>query len=388
MARAQSRSHAPDYALLSVVAVLVVIGLVAVYSSSYVLGEAQFGDANYFIKRQLLFALLGTTGLVVMMRLDYHYLSALSPLIMLAALVALGAVLLPGIGVEANEARRWVKVGPLPALQPSEFAKLAVIIYLSAWLAAKGDIVRSMTLGVLPFVVMVGMVGALIMREPDLGTAVMIALITGSLFFVAGAKLSHVFTLVLSTVAIASALIVTSGYRMDRILSFTSAEDDPSGVGFHTLQLLVAFGSGGIGGLGLGVSRQKFFYVPGSHTDGVFAIIGEEIGFIGVTVVLGLFVLLLWRGLQIVRRAPDKFGSLLATGVLAWIAFQLILNVGGVTRSLPLTGIPLPLLSYGGSSLAVTLTAIGLLLSVSRHAALEPEQAPTGRRRAATGGAR
>ena len=210
MARAQVRSHAPDYALLSVVAVLVVIGLVAVYSSSYVLGEAQFGDANYFIKRQLLFALLGSTGLVVMMRLDYHYLSARSPLIMLVALVALAAVLLPGIGVEANEARRWVKVGPLPALQPSEFAKLAVIIYLSAWLAAKGDIVRSMTLGVLPFVVMVGMVGALIMREPDLGTAVMIALITGSLFFVAGAKLSHVFTLVLSTVAVASALIVTS----------------------------------------------------------------------------------------------------------------------------------------------------------------------------------
>jgi len=197
---------------------------------------------------------------------------------------------------------------------------------------------------VVPFVFMVATVGVLIMLEPDLGTAVMIALITGSLFFVAGAKLIHVFTLVTSTALVGAALIVTGGYRMDRILSFTSAEDDPSGFGFQTLQLLVAFGSGGIGGLGLGVSRQKFFYVPGSHTDGVFAIIGEEIGFIGVTVVLGLFVVLLWRGLQIVRRAPDKFGSLLATGVLAWIAFQLILNVGGVTRSLPLTGIPLPLL--------------------------------------------
>ncbi len=389
MAREQARSHAPDYALLSVVAVLVVIGLVAVYSSSYVLGEAQFNDTNYFIKRQLLFALLGVTGLVVMMRLDYHYLVVLSPLIMLAALVALGAALLPGIGVEANGARRWIAVGSLPPLQPSEFAKLAVIIYLAAWLAAKGDIVRSMTLGVVPFVFMVGTVGVLIILEPDLGTAVMIALITGSLFFVAGAKLIHVFALVASTALVGAALIVAGGYRMDRILSFTSAEDDPSGFGFQTLQLLVAFGSGGIGGLGLGVSRQKFFYVPGSHTDGVFAIIGEEIGFIGVAVVLGLFVLLLWRGLQIARRAPDQFGSLLATGVLAWIAFQLIINVGGVTRSLPLTGIPLPLLSYGGSSLAVTLTAIGLLLSVSRHAALAPEQqAGAGSRRAATGGAR
>ncbi len=389
MARERTASHAPDYALLSIVAVLVVIGLVAVYSSSYVLGEAQFGDTNYFIKRQLLFALLGVTGLFVLMRFDYHHLSALSPLIMLAALVALAAVLVPGLGVEANDARRWIAIGPLPPIQPSEFAKLAVIIYLAAWLAAKGDIVRSMSLGVLPFVLMVGIVGALIMREPDLGTAVMIALITGSLFFVAGAKLLHVVALVVSTAGVAALLIVTSGYRMDRILSFTSAEDDPSGVGFHTLQLLVAFGSGGIGGLGLGVSRQKFFYVPGSHTDGVFAIIGEEIGFVGVTVVLALFVVLLWRGLQIARRAPDAFGSLLATGVVVWIAFQLIINVGGVTRSLPLTGIPLPLLSYGGSSLAVTLTAIGLLLSVSRYAALEPEhEVFAGRRRAATGGAR
>jgi cell division protein FtsW len=389
MASVAARKHAPDYGLLAVVAVLVVVGLVAVYSSSYVLGEAQFGDANYFIKRQLMFATLGAGGLIVAMRFDYHHLMRLSPLLMLAALLLLGAVLVPGVGVEANGATRWVSLGPLPPLQPSEFAKLAVLIYLAAWLAAKGDIVRSMTLGVVPFVFMVGTVGVLIMLEPDLGTAVMIAVITGSLFFVAGAKLAHVFTLVVSATAVAGALIVSGGYRMDRILSFTSAEDDPSGFGFHTLQLLVAFGSGGLSGLGLGVSRQKFFYVPGSHTDGVFAIIGEEIGFVGVTIVLALFVLLLWRGLQIVRRAPDTFGSLLATGVLAWIAFQLIINVGGVTRALPLTGIPLPFLSYGGSSLAVTLTAIGVLLSVSRHAVLVPEADRTGvTPRAAIGGAR
>ena len=164
---------------------------------------------------------------------------------------------------------------------------------------------------------------------------------------------------------------------MARILSFTSAESDPEGFGFQTLQMLQALGSGGLTGLGLGVSRQKFFYLPASHTDGVLAIVGEELGYVGVVVVVLLFALLLWRGLRIMQRAADPFGSLLAAGVLAWLAFQLLLNVGGVTRSIPLTGIPLPFLSYGGSSLAMTLTAIGVLLSVSRYAALEdPKLAP------------
>jgi cell division protein FtsW len=184
-------------------------------------------------------------------------------------------------------------------------------------------------------------------------------------------------------------LIVTGGYRMDRILSFTSAESDPTGVGFQTLQLLVAFGSGGVWGMGLGVSRQKFFYVPGSHTDGVLAIVGEEIGLVGVLVVLGLFLVLFWRGWTIMRRAPDTFGSLLVAGVLAWFAFQLLINVGGVTRLIPLTGIPLPFLSAGGSSLLVSLVAIGLLLSVSRYAVLEAEpERPRGVQRRQAAGTR
>lgn len=242
---------------------------------------------------------------------------------------------------------------------------------MAAWLAAKGDTVKDLSLGVLPFVSMVGLIGALIMLEPDMGTAMMIALITGTLFFVAGAKLTHLLALVASGLVMAVILILSHGYRADRLLAFTSAEEHAEGVGYHAVQMLVAFGSGGIGGLGLGVSRQKFFYVPGSHTDGVLAIIGEELGFIGVVVVLLLFAVLLARGLRIAMRAPDRFGSLLATGVLAWIALQLLINVGGVTHSIPLTGIPLPFLSYGGSSLMALLTAVGVLLSVSRYAAIE-----------------
>ena len=382
--------HAPDYALFAVVAALVVLGLIAVYSSSYALGYLQYGDPNYFVRRQAVAAAAGLVGLLLVMNLDYRRLMRPSPLLMLAAILGLGAVLVPGIGVEQNGATRWVALGALPPIQPSEFAKLAVLVYMSAWLAAKGDVVRDVALGVVPFVGMVGLVAALVMLEPDLGTAVLIAAITGTLFFVAGARLVHVIALAASGALATGVLVLAAGYRVDRILAFTSAEEDPSGVGFQTLQMLVALGSGGIGGLGLGVSRQKFFYVPGSHTDGVLAIIGEELGFIGVMVVLGLFALLLWRGLQIARRAEDRFGSLLATGVLAWLGFQMLVNVGGVTRTLPLTGIPLPFLSYGGSSLVMTLVAVGLLLSVSRRAELEPRATPprgaVRRRARATGG--
>ena len=236
---------------------------------------------------------------------------------------------------------------------------------------------RDFQLGVAPFVAMVGLVTALVLLEPDLGTATVIALITGTLFFISGARLVHLAALIASAAAFTAALVAVGGYGAARILSFTSAEHDPQGVGFQTLQMLQALGSGGVTGLGLGVSRQKFFYLPASHTDGVIAIVGEELGYVGVVVVLLLFALLLWRGLRVMRRAADPFGSLLAAGVLAMLAFQVLINVGGVTRSIPLTGLTLPLLSYGGSSLAMTLTAIGILLSVSRYAELaDPADRP------------
>ncbi|MEI7926770.1 MAG: putative lipid II flippase FtsW [Chloroflexota bacterium] len=367
----RSAAHAPDYLLLTSIIVLSVFGLIAVYSSSYALGAAQFKDANYFIKKQMLWLVLGGIAMLVAMQFDYRRLMPLSPLIMLFALIGLAGVLIPGIGHSSNGAARWIDLGPLPPLQPSEFAKLAVLIYLSAWLAAKGDLLHDLTLGVLPFVGMVGIVGALIILEPDLGTALVVAAITGTLFFVAGAKLIHVLALAGSGLLMLGVLILSGGYRMDRITAFTSAEDDPSGVGFHALQLMVAFGSGGFGGLGLGVSRQKFFYVPGSHTDGILAIIGEELGYIGVFITMSLFLVLLYRGWLAVRDADDQFGSLLAVGVLSWIAFQLLINVGGVSRLLPLSGIPLPLISYGGTSLILTMAALGVLLSVTRYAHTE-----------------
>jgi len=360
-------AHAPDYLLLTTVIMLCVIGLIAVYSASYALGAAEFKDANYFIKKQAFAFGLGLIAMTVAAVLDYRILMRLSPLIMFVALIGLALVLIPGIGREQNGASSWIALGPLPPLQPSEFAKLAVLIYLSAWLAAKGDLLHDLALGVIPFVSMVGIVGALIILEPDIGTALIIAAITGTLFFIAGAKLIHVITLAASGLLMLLVLILSGGYRMDRITAFTSAESDPTGVGFHALQLMVAFGSGGFGGMGLGVSRQKFFYVPGAHTDGILAIIGEELGYIGVFLVISLLLLLLYRGWVAVRDAADQFGSLLAVGILAWIAFQSLVNIGGVARLMPLTGIPLPLISYGGTSLIATMAGIGVLLSVTRY---------------------
>lgn len=369
-------SHAPDYLLLTAVLLLSVIGIIAVYSASYALGQREYRDPNYFVKRQAIFMVAGLLIMAVAMRLPYHALMRISPLIMLAAVTGLALVLVPGVGYEQNGARSWIRIGGMPPMQPSEFAKFGVIVYLAAWLTAKGDQLKDLSLGVFPFVAMVGFVAALIMFEGDLGTTIVVGAITGTLFFIAGARLTHTLTLA-TTAVLAFAVLLATGdqYRMDRMTSFLHAEADPQGAGFHTLQLLVAFGSGGIDGLGLGVSRQKFFYVPGSHTDGVLAIIGEELGFIGTCVVIGLFMLLLARGWMIVKRADGQFGSLMAAGILSWIAFQALINIGGVTRLMPLTGIPLPFVSYGGTALLAIFAATGVLLSISRYT-VEPTEAP------------
>lgn len=382
-ARPLIRSGArPDYLIAIVVAMLTATGLVVVYSASFAIGLNDYGNVNFFVTRQAIGAAIGATLMVSLARLPYWHLARMSPLILLAALIGLFAVLIPGIGVNSNGAHRWIGLGPLPPFQPAEFAKLAMVIYIAAWLAAKGDQVRQISLGVLPFVLMVGLVGGLIMLEPDMGTFLVIVLTTSTMFFVAGAAITHVVTLAGAGVACLSLLIAVEGYRAERFLSFLYAERDPDGKGFQILQLLIALGSGGMRGLGLGESRQKFFYVPGAHTDGIFAILGEELGFIGAVAVLALFVTLVARGIRAALRTEDDFGHLLAVGITCWIAYQTLINIGGITRSLPLTGIPLPFLSYGNSALIATMAGVGVLLSVSRFG---PDRPFLSRRRGSSG---
>ena len=360
-------ADAPDWPLIATIIALTLIGLIFVFSSSFAVGQQLYGDPRYFATRQLAGAGMGAIGFVVLALVDYRRLRTLSPLIMALAVLGLLAVLIPGVGVEQNGARRWVQFGStLPPVQPSEFAKLAVVIYIAAWLATRGDAIRHVSLGVVPFAAIVGFLGFLIMAEPDLGTAIAITCIAGAMFFLAGAAMRHILAMMAIGGGVLFSIIAVFGYGLDRFTQFISAESDPEAGGFQILQLLIALGSGGLDGVGVGESRQKFFYVPSAHTDGVFAIIGEETGFLGAILVLTLFIFLVYRGIRVAQRAPDKFGALLATGIITWIAVQAFFNIGGITRTLPLTGIPLPFISYGSSALVATMAAAGVLVSISR----------------------
>jgi len=355
----------PDYLLFVGTVMLLITGLLAVYTSSFAIAYHEYGDANFFVKRQVLFAVAGLGAMLFFMRMDYNRLRVLSVPMLLLALVGLLLVLTP-LGVESNGARRWLQLGPV-TLQPSEFAKLAIIVYISAWLSSRGKDISQFSLGFVPFVLLLSIVGALIISEPDMGTTVIIVCVACTLFFVAGAPLTHLALLLGAGAASSYLIISTREYQLDRLTSFFAPESDPQGVGFQILQLLIAMGSGGPFGLGWAASRQKHLYVPGSHTDGVFAILGEELGFIGLMAILALFAFFMYRGLRVAMKSRDSFAMMLGVGIVSWIAFQTLINIAGITRTIPLSGVPLPFLSYGGSALITVMAAVGILLSVSRY---------------------
>jgi len=370
--------------LLAAAAMLVITGLLAVYTSSFAVGYQEYGDTNYFVGRQAVFALLGVGALVFFMRIDYNRLRAWSVPMLLLAFVGLVLVLVPGVGVERNGAARWLIFGPV-SLQPSEFAKLAVVIYIAAWLASRGKDINQFSLGFVPFVLLLGIVGGLIMAEPDMGTTIIVFIAASSLFFVAGAPLSHLALLIGVGSVISYAVVLQRDYQLDRLALFVNPDSDPQGGGFQIIQLLTALGSGGPLGEGWGEGRQKFFYVPGAHTDGVFAILGEELGFFGLMAIMALFAFFIYRAALVTIRSRDRFSMLLCIGIIAWISGQTLINIGGITRTIPLTGVPLPFLSYGGSSLIMLMAAVGVLLSVSRYASSEAapaRPASTARRKA------
>ena len=358
----------PDWVLVGAVLALTAIGLVFVYSSSFALSLQLYGDTRFFITRQLIGATVGLAAFAGFAALDYRILRrAAVPLVMLA-LLGLVMVLIPGIGYEQNGARRWLQIPPLPALQPSEFAKLAIIVYLAAWLASKGWQVRHPLQGLVPFLAMLAAVGALLMMEPDLGTFVAIAIVAAMMFLLAGAPWKHLFGVVLAGGAAFATIVFGFGYGLDRVRGFFRAEEFSQEVGFQIVNLVTTLGSGGLTGVGIGESRQKFFYVPSAHADGVFAIIGEETGLLGALMLLGIMAILIYRGIRTAINAPDRFGTLLAFGIVGWFAVQAFLNIAGITRMSFLTGIPLPFLSFGGSALISALAGAGVLVAISRRA--------------------
>lgn len=350
--------------LVAIVAILTVFGLIAVYSASFVKSLVDTGDPYYFLLRQAIWAFGGAIGMFVIARFDYRRLAPLAVPLMLLTLALLVTVIL--VGVEGGGARRWIGIGEL-TLQPAEFAKLTVTIYLAAWLASRGSSLRSWEHGLLPFVLIIGAVSALILLQPNLGTTLIVLAITVTMFWVAGASIVQMAALLGSGLVAITLLALGAGYRAERITAFLHAEKDPDGIGFQTLQALIAIGNGGIAGLGLGASRAKFFYLPESHTDGIFAIVGEELGLLAGLALLLLYILLMVRGYQIARRARDEFGQLVATGITTWVAVQAFLNIGGILRVIPLTGVPLPFISYGSNAIVALLLAMGVLVSISRY---------------------
>lgn len=360
-----------DKPLFTAILILLGIGLMMVASAGVVYGQVRFGDDYYFLKEQLAGLGVGLLLLFICQRIDYHFWQKLVVPIFLVALVLLVLVFIPGFGTTVYGAARWVEIGPV-SFQPSEVMKLAIILYLSAWFASKGRAkAADFFEGFVPFLALLSVVGFLIIKQPDTGTLGLIFLVALSIFFASGASIRHITYLFLGGLAFLAILIKAAPYRMQRFLVFVNPDHDPQGVGYQMTQALVAIGSGGFFGLGLGQSRQKFNYLPEPVTDSIYAVLGEEFGFIGCTVVVLLFLYIAWRGLKVAAGAPDAFGRLVAVGIVSWIVFQALINMSAITGLVPLTGIPLPFVSYGGTSLAVLLSAVGILLNISKHSTLK-----------------
>jgi len=364
--------HQPDYAILVAIVALAATGILMVYSSSAMKAYQAQDDTFGIVGPQIQWALLGLGAMVLMMRVDYRYLRLASIPAYAVALVLLVLVLvLPEDGYFRSKvvggSARWIQLGPLPAIHPAEFAKLALIVYLAHWTSKRGTAIRGLWTGTLPFLVIVTPIVALVFREPDLGTTTVIALTAFTMFFVAGANLTHFAAMgMLALVAVAAAGL--RGYQIERLQAYLNPWSDPLGKGYHTIQGLLALALGGILGAGLGGSRLAGgLFLPNASNDFIFAIIGEEFGLVGGALIVGLFMVLAYAGIRTALRAPDTFGALLAAGITGWLCIQAFINVAVVVAILPVTGITLPFISAGGSSLIISFAAVGILLSISRE---------------------
>ncbi|MEW5895137.1 MAG: putative lipid II flippase FtsW [Candidatus Omnitrophota bacterium] len=353
-----------------IVSFLIFSGIVMIYSSSGIYAMQELGDSLYFLKRHLLFLLIGLVMTLIVMAIDYRDLQKFAKPMMLMGLAMLVLVLVPGLGKTSFGAQRWFKIGPF-FIQPSEFVKIAVLIYTADFLARKQNRILSFWYGFVPIMTVLGAVSVLIIKQPDLGSTVLIGLVVVVMIFIAGARMRHLGTLMLMALPAFYLFVYRVPYRWRRIITFLDPWKDPSDAGFQLTQSQIAFGNGGIFGVGLGQSVQKLFYLPAAHTDFVLSIVGEELGFTGTLVIVLLFMLLVVQGLRIAKRANDSFGYFLCIGVITMIGIQASLNIGVSTGALPTKGLPLPFISYGGSALITSMIMIGLLLNVSRTSELE-----------------
>lgn len=358
--RLKKQKKSVDKKLLILTLVLTVLGLIAVADASAPVALSSFSDKFYFAKQQVAWAALGVVLLLVFSKVNYSILRRFALPIYLASVATLILVLVPGIGAKALGARRWFVAGPI-SFQPSEFVKLSLAIYLAK--------VAEKKMRLLSYFLPIVLASTLIMFQPDLGTTIILVAMGLSQIFMSGASLFTISAAILAGAIASSILIITSDYRRSRLVTFLNQAQDPRGAGYHIRQILYALGAGGLTGVGLGQSRQKYLFLPEAATDSIFAIIAEEAGFLGAGFVIFLFALFIFWGLNVAKNAPDTFSYILSVGIVAWIGGQAFLNIASMVALVPLTGVPLPFFSYGGSSLTAALLACGILLNISRYAA-------------------
>ena len=364
-----TKKKSSDFTLMLTVLTLVVIGIIMVFSSSHYYALSKMGDSYHFLKRELIWAGLGFVSMLATMNFNYKKYKKIAVIGYFFSLILLILVLTP-LGIEYNGAKRWLGVGSI-TIMPGEISKICAIFFVASFLSQKPERIKSFFQGVLPCLLIIGIYAALILKQPNLSTAVTIAVIIASMMFVTGMRWIHVAAMGFAGVAALILMIIAEPYRMRRLVGFLDPFSDPQDTGYQVIQSLLALGSGGLFGVGLGKSVQKYLYIPEPQNDFIFAVIGEELGFVGCTTVIILFLLLIWRGIRIAINAPDLFGCLIATGIITMVAVQVIINIAVATSSMPVTGIPLPFISWGGNSLALFMAAMGVLLNISRHSKLD-----------------
>jgi cell division protein FtsW len=356
-----------DLSLLITTISLLGIGIVMVYSASAILAAERFGDGYYFLRKQALFGAFALVMMMVMMNIPYTLLRTLAYPILGLSLIFLILLLVPDMGYKVGGSTRWIRLANF-SFQPSEFAKLTLIIFLAYLLDKKGDRIRTFSRGFLPVLIISGTMIFLVMLQPDFGVALFMATIVFMLLFIGGARISYLVSSILVAIPIVYLLIMKVDYRYNRIVGFLHPWEDPSRTSFQMIQSLLAFGSGGLFGTGLGGGSQKLFFLPAPHTDFIFSVIGEELGMVGVTIILGLFALFAILGIRIALMAQEPFGTLLGVGITAMISLQAIINIGVVLGLLPTKGLTLPFVSYGGTSVLVNAIGVGILLNISSKA--------------------
>jgi cell division protein FtsW len=353
-----------DIQLLFPALFLVGIGIVMVYSASSALAIKRFGSDYFFLRKQAAFALVGLVALVICRHFPYGYYRHMAYLLLALSIAFLAAVFIPQMGVSAGGATRWLRLGPL-AFQPSEFARIALVIYLAYSLDKKRDRLKDFSVGFIPHIVLLTVFAGLIIRQPDFGSIVILSMLTGLMMFIGGVRIKHLFLFFITLLPVGIYFLMSAEYRWKRLLGFLDPWQYPAAEGYQIVHSLMAFGTGGVTGAGIGKGYQKLFYLPEPHTDFIFSVIGEELGLIGVLAIICLYAWIVVCGIRIAKNATDRFGSFLAAGLTVAMGLQIVVNMGVALSMLPTKGLTLPFLSYGGTSLLINMASIGILMNIS-----------------------